>query len=228
MEEIRKGMHDDMRKLTSYSDEWSLTVNGENQTRVSFSRFINLKQNRLEIKMDGQLVLESGFDGQNVWVLSHPSKFYADEPWKQEERSPKSFGPPESAEDGSFSFAFDGTYDFSIYSKPDLKVTTLEEVRLDDKDVRKITATATRPTGKIQVEMWFDKDRWRMVKARAHGGRTGETPTDAVMTMLKSSFEEKYTATSFVLEQSKVAGYEKKSFAELKGDGQARMKPVVQ
>ncbi|HSI73867.1 MAG TPA: hypothetical protein VK934_11890, partial [Fimbriimonas sp.] len=122
------------------------------------------------------------------------------------------------AEEGSFRFTFSGPYDFEIWAKPDLQVTSLEPAKLGDVEARKVTAKAERPSGKMEVEMWFDKDRWRLVKARARGGKKGEE-TEIIMTMTKSSSENKFEAGAFALEQSRVAGYSKKTFEELKGGG---------
>jgi hypothetical protein len=163
-------------------------------------------------------VLESGYDGKNSWVVSHAAKVFADEaaPNLTYDRKPET-GPPKDAEDGSFQFTFSGPYDFTIWAKPDLKVKSIEKVKLGDVETRRVIAEAIKPTGKIKVQMWFDLDRWRMVKARAFGGKVGEEQ-EVVMTLMKSTFAEKYDPSSFMLEQAKVSGYTKRTFAELKGD----------
>jgi hypothetical protein len=220
MAEIRKGMADDMRKLVSYSDQWKFDLPGNAEVEeLGFTRQIDGPKGVLSVILKGQTILQSGYDGKNSWVVDHAQKVYADEPapnLSYEKKGP--FDPPADAEDGSFRFTFNGPYDFEIWAKPDLKVASLEFVKLGEVETRRVLARAERETGKIEVEMWFDKDRWRLVKARAHGGKKGEE-TDIIMTMIKSSFDTKFDSTAFALEQSKVAGYSKKTFDELKGGG---------
>jgi hypothetical protein len=220
MEAIRKGMAEDMRKLRNYSDEWKFEVTGsEDAEGFGFSRKIDGPRGVLTVMLKNQPMIQSGYDGKNTWMVSHPDKLFADEPGPNSAYDKKGpYEPPKEAEEGSFRFTFNGPYDFEIWAKPDLKVVSLENVKLGEVDTRKVTARAVRETGKIEVDMWFDKDRWRMLKARAHGGKTGQE-TDVTMTMVKSSFDNKFDASSFVLEQSKVSGYTKKTFEELKGGG---------
>ncbi len=219
--ELRRNMAEDMRKLTGYSDEWKVDLPKEAAGGdLGFRRNIDGPRSQLVVLFDGKPMLESGYDGKNSWVISHAVKVFADEtaPNTAFESKPH-LGPPEGAEDGAFHFTFSGPYDFSIWAKPDLVVKSIDKVKLGEVETRKLTAVAVKPSGKMEVEMWFDLDRWRMIKARAHGGKTGEAPTEVVMTLLKSSFAEKYSAAFFALEQAKVNGYAKKTFEELKGGG---------
>ena len=214
-------MAEDMRKLTSYSDEWKVELPKEAEGGdLAFKRYIDGPRSQLSVIFDGKPMLESGFDGKNSWVISHAVKVYADEAAPNAVFEKKTeFGAPKDAEDGSFQFTFSGPYDFSIWAKPDLQTIKIEKVKLGDIETRKVTAIATKPTGKMEVEMWFDLDRWRMVKARAHGGKTGEPETEVAMVLIKSSFTEKYDSSSFAIEQAKIGGYTKKTFEDLKGGG---------
>ncbi len=221
MDELRRNMAEDMRKLTSYSDEWKVELPKESEGGdLAFRRYIDGPRSQLSVIFDGKSMIESGFDGKNSWVISHAVKVYADEPQPNAVYDKKAdAGPPMEAENGSFQFTFSGPYDFIIWAKPDLQVKSLEKVKLGDVETRKVTAIAIKESGKMEVEMWFDLDRWRMVKARAHGGKTGEPETEVAMVMVKNNFKEKYDAGSFMLDQAKVGGYTKKSFDDIKGGG---------
>ena len=86
-------------------------------------------------------------------------------------------------------------------------------------------AEAKRDTGTIEVDLWFDKDRWRLLRARLYGGKTGHE-VEYTLEMVKSSFGDKNGPSTFMLEQSKVTGYEKKTLAEIKeavGGGSPRL-----
>ena len=82
MQQVRQGMHDDMRKLKGYSDEWRLIAKEQPEQKLGFRRFIDGSRNQMAVMMDGNAVMESGYDGKDAWMVFHPGKLYADEPFK--------------------------------------------------------------------------------------------------------------------------------------------------
>jgi hypothetical protein len=208
MAEIRKNLHLEIRKSSGYSDEWELK-SGSDET-LKYKRSLDGNRFKFEMQIPDKFSMAEGFDGKNHWMVSFLTKQYSEATEGNRAIDDESdLKPPADMEEHTFKFFMNGPYDVQLFASPDLTVKSLDVDKLDGKDVRKITCAAQGEKGELKVQLWLEKERWRLLKLAVSGA---EHPDDVMtFTMISSSSNLKFDDAFFRLDESKIVGFEKMS-----------------
>jgi hypothetical protein len=207
MQQIRAGMHEFVRTLKNYSDEWVMSSDQPDSSKLRFVRYLDAGRYRCLFTMPGQMFVEQGYDGKKLWFVDNLHKTYFDDPGKNLPFLSRQDLDLLTAPAGTFRFNLSGPYDIQMQSVPELRVESMTPDTLGSSKARKVASSALLPKGKVTLELWFEPSRWRLLKAHFSGGES----ESVTLEMIRSSFAEKPPAGFFTLDETRLAGYTKRN-----------------
>jgi hypothetical protein len=163
-DEVAKAKHAAYRALEDYYETWSVRIlDEEGEDSFFLDRYLAKEKYRISLRKGTTFLLESGYDGQRRWIVSHERRAYAvlqgpnpaySDPWKPVDAK--------AIPANSFHFNFLDGYDLTFQSNPPLKV--IEDQK--EEGYRRIRSKAVRTdTGAtVTVTEWFHADSWLLAK----------------------------------------------------------------
>jgi len=163
-DEVAKAKHAAYRTLEDYYETWSVRILDEDgEDSFLLDRYLAKDKYRISLRKGTTFVLESGYDGQRKWIVSHERRAYAvlqgpneayAAPWKPAD--------PKTVPANSFHFNFLDGYDLTFQSNPPLQVVEDQSEELYRRIRSKAVRTDTGAT--VTVTEWFQKDAWLLAK----------------------------------------------------------------
>ncbi len=217
-EDLNRHMHEAYRKLEDFRQFVVLTNAGRPGTTTIDKRIAG-ERSRLAVKIDGQPVMDMGYDGGNKWLILHGARVYGTEPGKNEEFS-MSFeqAGKKAIEPGSFEISMTDAYNFRFDANPPLKILSQTPETLDGKRVLKFVSQSNKVdgTGSITLAQWMDPNRWVLVRFDLDvKSKAGSQHIVGVSKEL--DYAAKLSVSDFQLDLNSLRGYRAMSLSELLG-----------
>jgi hypothetical protein len=213
-EEIERLKHQEYRRLTDFKARTTITVrSGKEQPQTMiYDQKIARGRQHLAFSVGGRVVMESGHDGAQQWVISHPEKQYLVHKGANSGFT-RAYEPinAKEAPQGFFNFSFSDGYNLRFDCNPAFKLQRVDTAQLGGRQVRRVTARASFQGDKryVQLTQFFDPSRWILLKFEvdtlSKEGERGRIEG----TVSGMSFTAGLKNTDFTLSQASIKGYKR-------------------
>ncbi len=209
-DEVERSKHNAYRALTDYAEVVQMQLGGGQG--VVFLQAISKERCKTAIMNGEKPVVESGYDGQARWLISHPEKKYGlklaknltySMPYVPQKADPKA--------EPRFDMQFQDGYNIRFLSNPPFVVTDDRSDKIDGKSVRRITARASIEGTKrfVELKQWFLPNSWLLVRWEANGLDRAGKSFKAGGLVVRASLRAGLKPDNFKLDVNSVKGYKR-------------------